>query len=63
MEDAATLTAPYGVYLLSTLAIARGSHTRLGVVLVTLLGQDHLTVLAMRYINEELLEMEMKLEV
>ena len=51
-----------GVSFLATMDMARGAHTRMSVILVTLLGQDHLTVLAMQYINAELLERENELE-
>ena len=47
LTDAATLTAPYGVSLTNTLAMTWGSHSRLRVVLFTLLGKDHPAALAM----------------
>ena len=46
----------------ANMTIAWGSHTQLRVVLVTLLGQDHYTALAMRGINTKLLEREKELE-
>ena len=46
LADAATLTAPDGVSLSATLAMAWGSYLRLRVVLVTLFGPDHPTTLA-----------------
>ena len=38
LADAATLTAPDSISLPATLAMARGSHARLRVVLITLFG-------------------------
>ena len=52
LEESATLTAPDWVYFLANLAMAHGAHTRLRVVLDTLLGREHSTAQAMRYINE-----------
>ena len=51
LEDAAILKAPDGVSLQTTLAMERGDHTRLRLVLLTLFGPDHLTELAMKEIN------------
>ena len=62
LEDAATLTAPDGVSLQANLSMARGAHTRLRVVLDTLLGQDHPAAQAMQDINEDILEREINLE-
>ena len=55
LSGASTLTAPDGVYLLSNLSMARGSHAQLRVVLVTLSVQDHPIALAMRDLNAGLL--------
>ena len=62
LVDSATLTVPNGVYFLATMAMARGDHKRLRVVLVTLVGQEHPIALAMRDINAKLLERETNLE-
>ena len=59
--DVAMLTAIYGVSLPSTLAMPWWGHLRLRVILVTLLGQDHPTVLVMRDVNLDLMERETKL--
>ena len=56
MAYAATLMAPDGVSFPDTIAMARGAHAWMRVVLVTLLGQEHPTVMDMRDINVELLE-------
>ena len=44
------------------MSIVRGAHARLRIFLVTLLGQDNPTALDRRYINPDLLEIEMELE-
>ena len=62
LANADTLVAPYGVSLLATLTMAQGDHAKLRVVLITLLGQDHPTTLAMSDINADLLEKETELE-
>ena len=51
LADAATLAAPDGVSLPSTLAMAQGGHTRLSVVLDTLFRTNHPTVMAMKEVN------------
>ena len=51
LADTATLTAPDGVSLLVTLVMAQGPHAGLTVFLVTLFGQDHPIVIAMREVN------------
>ena len=51
LADEDTLIDPDGVSLPATLAMARGSHTRLRVVLVTLFRPYHPTVLAMKDVN------------
>ena len=43
LEDYETLTALYGVSLTSILAMERGAHAWLKMVLYTLLGRDHST--------------------
>ena len=55
LADAATLMAPDGISLTPIVAMARGDHTRTGVVLVTLLGQDQPTVMATRDVKTDLL--------
>ena len=55
LADTATLTASDEVSLSPTLTMARGAHTRLRVVLVTLFGPDHPTELAMRYVNMDIM--------
>ena len=62
LADADMLVAPYGLSLSATLTMAQGAHERLRVVLITLLGQDHPTTLAMSDINADLLERETELE-
>ena len=51
-----------GFSLLATMAMSCGAHAGMRVVLVTLLGKDHPTALAMQDINAELLERETELE-
>ena len=51
LDDVVTLTAPDGVSLSATLSMARGSHARLRVVLVTLFSQYRPTALAMNDVN------------
>ena len=51
LADAATLAAPDGVSLPTTLVMAQGDHTRLSLVLVTLFGTNHPTALAMKEAN------------
>ena len=51
LADADTLTEPAGVSLTTTLAMVRGSHMRLRMVLITLFGTDHLDALAMKEVN------------
>ena len=48
LDGIATLTAPDRVSLPATLAMARGDHTRLKVVLITLFGPYHPTTLSMK---------------
>ena len=55
LENATTLAASDGLSLLATLAMARGYHTRLRVVLCTLLGRYHPFAHAMQAVNEELI--------
>ena len=62
LADAAILTAPDVVSLPSTLAISQGAHTQLRVILSTLFGTDHPTVLAMKEANVEIMERETDLE-
>ena len=62
LADAATLTATNGVSLPATMAMAQRAHAHMRVVLVTLLGQDHSTVMAMQDINAYILESEIELE-
>ena len=51
LADTATLTESDGVSLLATLAMARGSQSRLRVVLVTLFGPDQPTTLEIKEVN------------
>ena len=60
--DVDMLRDPDGASLTETMATTRWSHTRLRVILVTMLGRDHPTVLYMRDINTNLLETETELE-
>ena len=46
----------------ATMAMAQRAHAHMRVVLVTLLGQDHSTVMAMQDINAYILESEIELE-
>ena len=55
LADTVTLMAPYGVSFAATLSMVQGAHMRIRLVLVTLLGQDHPTALAMRDLNEEVM--------
>ena len=55
LVDTTTLTALDNVSFLFTMDMARVSQARLNVVMVTLLGQDHPTVLAVRDINADIL--------
>ena len=62
LEDTNMLTALDGVSFTSTMDMAREAHTQLRMVLVTLLGQDHPTALAMRDINTDILQRGAELE-
>ena len=62
LDDMAKLTVPDGVFLPDTMTMVRGSHARLRVVLATLFGQDHPTVLATKDMNSEIMGREMELE-
>ena len=55
VADAATLMAPYSVSLSATLAMARGVHARMRLVLATLFGTDHPTALVMKEVNVDIL--------
>ena len=62
LADAVTLAAPDGVSLSTTLVMAQGGHTWLRVVLATLFGTNHLTALAMKEVNAEIMERETEIE-
>ena len=62
LADVATLTAPDGVSLTATLAMTRGAHARLKVVLDTLFGTNHTTVMSMKEVNVDIMERETYLE-
>ena len=62
LADAATLAAPDGVSLPTTLVMAQGGHTRLSVVLSTLFGTNHPTTLAMTEVNVKIMERETEIE-
>ena len=51
LDDAFTLMVPDGVSLPVTLAMAQGSHKWMRVVLDTLFGPNHPTVLEMKEVN------------
>ena len=55
LTDVIMLTSPDGVSFQTTMAIARGFHVQLRVVLVNLLVQYRPTALSMRDINTEIL--------
>ena len=56
LSDVATLTAPDGFSLPTTLAMIQGAHTYLRVVMVTLFGPYHPTTLPIRNVNIEIME-------
>ena len=62
LADADTLTAPYGVSLPVTLAMAQEAYVRLRVVLATLFRTDHPTALMMKEMNVEITERETDIE-